>query len=84
MNLKMERRLTDGVTAVACQGRIVFGDEAAELRESLKTLLGSTRRIVLNLSAIGHIDSGGLGMLVGVFFCSRLGGDIKLTGLGPV
>jgi len=84
MNLKMESRQTDGVTVVACQGRIVFGDEASELREQLKKLLGSTRSIVLNLSGISYIDSGGLGMLVGVYSSARASGaDIKLTGLGP-
>jgi anti-sigma B factor antagonist len=83
MNLKIETTVTDGVTVVSCQGRILFGEEAAALREELKRLLGSTRQIVLNLSGVAYIDSGGLGTLVGVYSSARsVGADIKLTGLG--
>jgi anti-sigma B factor antagonist len=83
MTLKMETRVTDGVTIVACQGRIVFGEEAMALRENLKRLLTSTRQIVLNLSGVAYIDSGGLGTMVGVYSSARsAGADIKLSGLG--
>ena len=83
MTLKMETRVVDGVTVVSCQGRIVFGEEAMELRETLKRLLGSTRQIILNLSGVAYIDSGGLGTLVGVYSSARAAGaDVKLTGLG--
>ena len=61
MNLKIETRVTDGVTIVSCHGRIMFGEEATELRETLKRLLATTRQIVLNLSGVTYIDSGGLG-----------------------
>jgi anti-sigma B factor antagonist len=83
MNLKIETRQTDGVTIVSCQGRIVFGEEAAALRESLKRVLESTRQVVLNLAGVTYLDSGGLGTLVGVYSSARAtGADIKLTGLG--
>src|SRR5467141_2877194 len=83
MNLKIETRVTDGVTIVSCHGRIMFGEEATELRDTLKRLLSSTRQIVLNLSGVTYIDSGGLGTLVGVYSSARsAGADIKLTGLG--
>ncbi|HZE26640.1 MAG TPA: STAS domain-containing protein [Terriglobales bacterium] len=83
MTLKMETHVTDGVTVVSCTGRIVFGDEASALRENLKKLLGSTKNVVLNLSGVSYIDSGGLGTLVGVYSSARgSGADIKLTGLG--
>jgi anti-sigma B factor antagonist len=83
MNLKMETRVAGGVTIVTCSGRIQFGEEAAALRENLKQTLASTRRLVLNLSGITYIDSGGLGTLVGVYSSARAAGaDIKLTGIG--
>jgi len=45
--------------------------------------LRKTPRIVLNLSDVTYIDSGGLGTLVGVYSSARAAGaDIKLTGLG--
>jgi anti-sigma B factor antagonist len=83
MNLKIETKASNGITIVSCQGRIVFGDEATALRDTLKDVLASSRRIVLNLSGVSYIDSGGLGTLVGVYSSARsAGADIKLTGLG--
>jgi anti-sigma B factor antagonist len=83
MTLKIETRLVDGVTVMSCHGRIVFGEEATELRENLKRVLGATRQVVLNLAGVSYIDSGGLGTLVGVYSSARAtGADIKLTGLG--
>jgi anti-sigma B factor antagonist len=83
MNLKIETRQTDSVTVVSCSGRIVFGEEATALRDTLKRTLSSTRQIVLDLSGVSYIDSGGLGTLVGVYSSARAAGaDIKLCGLG--
>jgi anti-sigma B factor antagonist len=83
MTLKMETRVVDGVTVVSCSGRIVFGDEATALRDSLKKLLAGSKQLVLNLAGVSYIDSGGLGTLVGVYSSARASGaDIKLTGLG--
>ena len=83
MSLKIETRVTEGVTVVSCTGRIVFGDESTALRDNLKKLLGGTKRVVLNLSGVSYIDSGGLGTMVGVYSSARSGGaDIKLSGLG--
>jgi len=83
MNLKIETHQVDGVTVVACTGRIVFGEEASALRDTLKRILSSTRQIILNLAGVTYIDSGGLGTLVGVYSSARsAGADIKLTGLG--
>lgn len=83
MTLKIETRQADGVTVMSCTGRIVFGEEATALRENLKSVLSSTRQVVLNLSGVSYIDSGGLGTLVGVYSSARAAGaDIKLTGLG--
>jgi anti-sigma B factor antagonist len=83
MNLKIEKRQVDGLAVVSCQGRIMFGDEANALRDFLKQALTETPRMVLNLSGVTYIDSGGLGTLVGVYSSARgAGADIKLTGLG--
>ena len=84
MTLKLDTRQTDGVTIVSCAGRIMFGEEASALRERVKELLGSTKEIILNLTGVSNIDSGGLGTLVGLYSSARSSGaDIKLTGLGP-
>jgi len=83
MNLKIDKRVVKGVTIMSCHGRVMFGEEATALRDSLKEALTKTPRIVLNLSDVTYIDSGGLGTLVGVYSSARsAGADIKLTGLG--
>jgi anti-sigma B factor antagonist len=83
MNLKLENREVEGVSVVSCQGRIVFGEESNYLRETLKRILTTSRKIVLNLAGISYIDSGGLGTLVGVYSSARSSGaEIKLANLG--
>lgn len=83
MNLKLEGREVEGVMIVSCQGRIVFGEESNYLRETLKRVLASNRKIVLNLAGVSYIDSGGLGTLVGVYSSARASGaEIKLASLG--
>jgi anti-sigma B factor antagonist len=80
MALKLSNRDVSGVTVVSCSGRIVFGEEAADLREVVKSLLQRTKEIVINLGEVSYIDSGGLGTLVGLYTSARnVGGEIKLA-----
>ncbi len=82
MALKLSVKSVNGVTVVYCSGRIVFGEEAAELRERVKEMLATVRQIVLNLGGVSYIDSGGLGTLVGLYTSARAaGGDIRLANL---
>ena len=82
MGLKITTKQSDGVTVVYCNGRIVFGEEAASLREQVKNLLTTQKHIVLNLGGTSYIDSGGLGTLVGLYTSARAaGGDIRLANL---
>jgi anti-anti-sigma factor len=47
-------------------------------------LLKETQRIVLDLAAVEHIDSNGLGTLVASFISARrIGGEIKFADLSP-
>ena len=76
------RTLHDGVVVVDCAGRIVFGEETAELRDRVKALISKDSRIILNLADVTYIDSGGLGTLVSLFITARnAGGAIKLARL---
>lgn len=82
MQLKLSNRTVDGVLIVDCAGRIVFGEESAYLRDAIKRLLAEKNSLVLNLSGVTYIDSGGLGTLVGLYTTARnLGGSIKLANL---
>lgn len=82
MQLKLNTRVEKGVTVVDCDGRIVFGEESALLRDTLKKLIVENSRIVLNLGRISYIDSGGLGTLVALYTSAQnAGGAVKLANL---
>lgn len=82
MALKISTHEARGVTVVNCSGRIVFGEEAADLRDVVKSVLQRAKQIVIDLSGVSYIDSGGLGTLVGLYTSARnQGGEIKLANL---
>jgi anti-sigma B factor antagonist len=84
VQLKLKTRTVDGVTILDCIGRIVFGEESAELREKVRGLIDQNNRIILNLADVTYIDSGGLGTLVALYTTARnAGGAIKLMKLTP-
>jgi len=64
MDLKLDISRIGDIAVVRCRGRIVFGEEADELRRVLLDLLQQTKRIVLNLAWIEYIDSSCLGTIV--------------------
>jgi anti-sigma B factor antagonist len=80
MSLRVQTQISGNVFILHCEGRIVFGDEGAVLRERVGGLLSGTPKIVVNLGGVDHIDSGGIGILVGLFVSARnRGGDLKLV-----
>ena len=82
MTLQSLIRTLGEVKVVDCRGRIVLGDETAELRLLVKDLLQPSARLVLNLTNVNHIDSNGIGMLVGLHVAAKnVGAVIKLAGL---
>jgi anti-anti-sigma factor len=84
MQLRMSNRVSNGVTIIDCNGRIVFGEEAAALRETVKAMIPQNPKMILNLKNITYIDSGGLGTLVGLHTSAHSSGaDIKLANLTP-
>ncbi len=82
MTLRSLIRTLGDVKVVDCRGRIVLGDETAELRQLVKDLLQPSARIVLNLAQVNHIDSNGIGMLVGLHVAAKnANATIKLAGV---
>src|SRR5258708_16510325 len=80
MQLRMSTRQVDGVLVVDCSGRVVFGEESATLRDTVKKLLTQSPKVVLNLREVNYIDSGGLGSLVSLYTTARTGGGaVKLA-----
>jgi len=69
-----------GVLVVDCSGRLVFGEESASLRDTVKKLLAQSPQVVLNLREVNYVDSGGLGTLVSLYTTARnAGGAVKLA-----
>jgi anti-sigma B factor antagonist len=64
--MKLEARDVGNVTVVRCKGRLIYGDEADNLRATVKNFLKHNPRILLNLAEVPHLDSGGLGTLFGL------------------
>jgi len=82
MQLRMSTRAVEGVLVVDCSGRLVFGEESASLRDTVKKLLAQSPRIVMSLREVNYIDSGGLGTLVSLYTSARnAGGAVKLARL---
>jgi anti-sigma B factor antagonist len=80
MALRIQTHTSGKVFIVRCDGRIVFGDEGAALRERVGGMLSGSPRIVINLKGVHYIDSGGLGILVGLYIGARnRGGELKLV-----
>jgi len=82
MSLDVETRQAGKAAVLACRGVLVFGDEALKLRSEVKRALASSKHIVLDLTEVHYVDSGGLGAIVGALTSARgAGGDLKLAGM---
>jgi len=83
MALSVQTQISGDVFILRCEGRIVFGDECAILRERVVKMLPGSPKIVVNLEGVDHIDSEGLGMLVGLLISARnRAGELKLASPG--
>ena len=51
------------VAVIRCRGRLICGQEAAELVRTFRQLLDTTKQIILQLADVTQIDSGGVGAL---------------------
>jgi anti-sigma B factor antagonist len=71
-----------GVAVVQVEGQLIVGNRQ-ELKELVQTALDSgERRILIDFSRTGYIDSSGLGALVSISKRIReMGGELRLSGL---
>lgn len=84
MPLELVTRSVAGSSVISCSGRIALGDESAKLRHVVKEALSECNRVVLDFGGVTHIDSTGLGVLVGLYASAhKTGGGIKLANLNP-
>jgi anti-sigma B factor antagonist len=71
MALSVQTRKSGDVTVVDVVGRIVFGEECNKLRDQVKPIVAQSGTVVLNLSGVEYIDSGGVGVLVALFTTAK-------------
>jgi len=60
-----EIEVSGDTTVIKCHGKVV-SETAGELKQLVKPMIPKCRRIVLDLTDVNHIDSSGLGTLVGL------------------
>ena len=80
MSFKAAVRHVDDVAIVDLAGRLTMGEGSGALRSTLKGLIDNGEKaIVLNLKDVTHIDSSGLGEMVGGYASvTNSGGQIRL------
>ena len=84
MQLHLSSRLLNGVLVLDCSGRLVWGEEALFFHNFSRSHLAGTKAVVLNLTDLSYIDSGGLNSLIGAHASARLRhGHVKFVGLAP-
>jgi anti-sigma B factor antagonist len=81
----MTTRTFAGVLIVECSGRLVLGDESANLRHLVRDHLNENKEVIIDLGNVSYIDSSGIGILAGLYTTAgRAGGAIKLARLSPL
>ena len=83
--MEIRKRQTDsGSTVVELEGMLVLGRESQQLepKMNINELMEGNKKIIVDLAKVSHIDSSGIGVLVGSFgHCKRSGGAMRLTGV---
>ena len=81
--MEITERSVGGVTVLDLDGKILLGEGDEVLRHTVRSLIaGGTRNLLLNLAAVPHVDSAGLGELVRCHTrMVQAGGSVKLLNL---
>jgi anti-sigma B factor antagonist len=80
--LRITQRTAAGVTILEVSGRLVFsGGEESLLRNEVAARVGAgDRKLLVDLSSVTYIDSGGVGSIVTAYLHTvRRGGQLKLV-----
>jgi anti-sigma B factor antagonist len=83
--MKSAIRDIGNVRVIDLEGKITIGAGDVQLRQLVEDSLASGKaNVLLNLKLVSHIDSSGIGEMVGCFTTvTRRGGAMKLVNLPP-
>ncbi|MBP1620326.1 MAG: Stage sporulation protein [Acidobacteria bacterium] len=83
--MKSKVRNVGDIVFFDLDGKITIGAGDIQLRQLVEdTLAGGKNKIVINLKDVSHIDSSGIGEMVGCYTTvARRGGKMKLLNLPP-
>jgi anti-sigma B factor antagonist len=81
--LNIRERQAGDVTILDLEGKITIGEGSVGLRNAIRRLMQEgKKKILLNLSGVGYVDSSGIGELVSSYTTiGREGGQLKLLNL---
>ncbi|HEV3468400.1 MAG: STAS domain-containing protein [Acidobacteriota bacterium] len=81
--LNIRERQAGDVTILDMDGKITIGEGSVSLRGAIRRLIEEgKKKILLNLSGVGYVDSSGIGELVSSYTTtSSKGGQLKLLNL---
>lgn len=71
--LSLRTRHEGDAIVVECRGRLVR-EATDQLRQTVKPLIAPSECVVLDLTDLAHMDSSGLGTLVGLYVSARTSG----------
>ncbi|WP_412063208.1 STAS domain-containing protein [Rubrivirga sp. IMCC45206] len=82
--MTITRTTTDGVAVLALDGDALGGPDGSALHAELHKARGEgPLNAVVDLSGVRHMNSSGLGMLIGALTTARnAGGDLRLAAVG--
>jgi anti-anti-sigma factor len=81
--LNLETSAWEDATVVRCTGRLTT-ETSVFLKTEVRTLLPSKRRLILDLTDLSHMDSSGLGALVGLYISAKGANcELQLVNLSP-
>lgn len=81
--MTITERKNGDITILDVEGKILLGEGDVQLNKKIADLIGRKEtKILLNLSQVPYMDSGGLGEVVRSFTTvKREGGELKLVGV---
>src|SRR5580704_1868062 len=83
LTLHLHTHAWEDATVVRCTGRLT-AETSPHLKTEVKALLPNKRRLILDLSELGYMDSSGLGALVAIYISAKTAKcQLQLLNLSP-